>query len=751
MPSGDWIEGMALTRRNFLLSMGGSAAGVVIFQACGVPERELIVQSPFQLPEDLVTGADNWYATLCRQCSTNEGVLVRVMEGRAKKVEGNPDYPINLGKHGARCEAGLQLLYHPDRTTGPMRRHRPSGDIQNISWADALDELESGLRTAPASRTLLITNPLRGHLAMVVDRFTKEYGVRHAVLEPLELTTLRGAVKEVFDQDRLPDFDIQNTQFLLSFGADFLGTWVSPVRFATKYGEFRQGNRKRGVFVQVEPRLSMTGASADQWVYNKPGSEGLLALSMAYVIISEDLGDSTAANTMTGGEGASAMEQYAPEKVSEAIGASAEVIRKLAHDFAVNRPALAIGGGSAAAHTNGSFNLRAIYSLNYLVGSVNKPGGVIFNTEPPLAELSAASKVTSYREWQSIVDELRKGEIGLVLVRGSDPVHSLAGLGFADALPPDGPKLVSFSSIMDDTAALADVILPEHTYLEDWGDDAPDPGPGYQMVGFQQPVVNPTLDTRSFGDLVLTVADDLNVDMGLPGGVVTFKDLLQEGARQLHASGLGSVKASTFPAFWNGVLQRGGWWDTEARSNGSPPPAPRAPQQAQLASFSGPQESYPYYLVPFSSLSLGAGEGASLPWLQAIPDPLTTVVWHTWVEINKERADELSIREGDEIELISRQGIIKALAYPSPAVSPEVLAVPMGQGHSASGRYAEGRGSNVFSILSPLTDENTGALAWAATRVTLRKTGKEVRLSKFEGTQEAVEAEDANLIQITRG
>ena len=751
MPSGDWIKGMALTRRNFLLSIGGSAAGVVIFQACGVPESELIVQSPFQLPEDLVTGADNWYATLCRQCSTNEGVLVRVMEGRAKKVEGNPDYPINLGKHSVRCEAGLQLLYHPDRTTGPMRRHRPSGDIQSISWADALDELESGLRTASAGRTLLITNPLRGHLAMVVERFTKEYGVRHAVLEPLELTTLRRAVKEVFDQDRLPDFDIQNTQFLLSFGADFLGTWVSPVRFATKYGEFRQGNRKRGVFVQVEPRLSMTGASADQWVYNKPGSEGLLALSMAYVIISEELGDSAAANAMTGGEGASAMEQYAPEKVSEAAGVSVEVIRKLAQDFAGNRPALAIGGGPAAAHTNGSFNLQAIYSLNYLVGSVNKPGGVIFNTEPPLAELSVSSKVTSYREWQSIVDELRTGKIGLVLVRGSDPVHSLAGLGFADALPPGGPKLVSFSSIMDDTAALADVLLPEHTYLEDWGDDAPDPGPGYQMVGFQQPVVNPTHDTRSFGDLVLTVADDLNVDMGLPGGVVTFKDLLQEGARQLYASGLGSVKASSFSAFWNGVLQRGGWWDTKARSDGSAPPAPRAPRQAQLASFSGPQESYPYYLVPFSSPSLGSGEGASLPWLQGTPDPLTTAVWHTWVEINKGRADELHIREGDEIELISRQGIIKVLAYPSPAVSPEVLGVPMGQGHTNSGRYAEGRGSNVFSILSPLTDEDTGALAWAATRVTLRKTGKEIRFSKFEGTQEAVEAEDANLIQITRG
>mgnify|MGYP000999416536 FL=1 len=134
---------MALTRRQFLTLMGGSAGAAVLFQACGLPEEELLIDAPIEMPEDLVTGIDNWYATTCKQCDTCEGIVVRVMEGRAKKIEGNPDYPINLGKHSASCEAGLQLLYHPDRISAPMLRTGPrgSGEYREISWEDAIARL----------------------------------------------------------------------------------------------------------------------------------------------------------------------------------------------------------------------------------------------------------------------------------------------------------------------------------------------------------------------------------------------------------------------------------------------------------------------------------------------------------------------------------------------------------------------------------------------------------------------------------
>ena len=135
---------MALTRRQFLTLTGGATAAPIIFLACGVPEIELLVEAPLEMPEDLVSGLDNWYATLCRQCGTSEGVVVRVIEGRAKKVEGNIDYPINIGRHSARCEGGLQGLYHPDRIKGPLVRsgERGTGQFEEISWTDGLGRLQ---------------------------------------------------------------------------------------------------------------------------------------------------------------------------------------------------------------------------------------------------------------------------------------------------------------------------------------------------------------------------------------------------------------------------------------------------------------------------------------------------------------------------------------------------------------------------------------------------------------------------------
>ena len=223
---------MGITRRQFLRWSGVSALGAVIFNGCRIPEEELQVESPVDLPEDLVTGIDNWYATVCRQDPGGCGIIVRVVEGRAKKVEGNPDFPINRGKHSARSEAGLQALYHPDRIEQPQYRDSRSGEFAPISWNSAREILQRKLEgVSDRSRFLMVTEPLRGHLALLGSEFVQAYGGRHMAFESLEEINLRRAVKDVYGQDRLPDFDIENTNYLYSFGADFLSTWVSPVRY----------------------------------------------------------------------------------------------------------------------------------------------------------------------------------------------------------------------------------------------------------------------------------------------------------------------------------------------------------------------------------------------------------------------------------------------------------------------------------------------------------------------------------------
>lgn len=732
---------MALTRRQFLTLAGGSAAGAILFQACGVPEDELLVQAPVEMPEDLVTGRDNWYATLCRQCNTSEGIVVRVMEGRAKKVEGNVDYPINQGKHSARCEASLQALYHPDRIRAPMVRvgERGTNQFREISWEDAIGRLAFQLQNiADAGRqssVVLATDPVNAHLRMVVQSFVSAYGGRHMTYEPLERTTLRTTIRQVFGQDIMPDFDIANAESVLSFGADFLNTWVSPVRYASGYGKFREqaDDGHRGTLIHVDSRFSMTAANADKWVYVKPGMEGVLALSIAQVIIADGLADEGAAQALTA-NGAFNINAYAPDAVANRTGVSADKIRSIAHDFAENRPALAFGGGSAAAHTNGLSNLAAIYSLNYLVGSVNREGGVIFNPASPIDDLPSAASGTAFSEWHRLADEMSRGDVQMLMVRGADPIYGLPDAINFKIAAYDVPYIVSFSDVMDDTTAVADLVLPQHNPLEDWGSDVPDPASGYELIGFQQPVVRPffeargdQLGTRGFADVLLTVAQGLELDLGLPGE--TFRDILKDGARQLHEVNRGSVRASGFNAFWNGVLQRGGWWDTSARSNASTP-TPPALLDARDPVFA-PGE---FHLIPFTSTGLGDGKGAALPWMQATPDPISTAVWRTWVEINHRVAEQRDISEGDVISIESQYGRIEALAYPSPAVPPDSVCVPVGQGHSAGGRYAKGRGSNVYSILSPNTDSDTGALAWASTKVNIQKTGEWVRLPKFENT-----------------
>lgn len=744
---------------------GGSAAAAVIFQACGVPEDELLVQSPIEMPEDLVTGLQNWYATTCRRCPTGEGLIVKVMEGRAKKVEGNVDHPINRGTHSARCEASLQSLYHPDRIKGPLVRtgERGSGQFEEISWSDAISRLTLQLRnlsgTGDRTGLVMVTGPVGGHAGTLVERFVAGYGGRHVSYEPLEQTVERQAIKQVFDQDIMPDLDVENSGYVLSFGADWLNTWGSPVRYARGYGEFRQGDRERGTLVHADSRFSMTAANSDNWLHVEPGTEGVLALSIAQVIVTEGLGNKAAADRLTNG-GSFDLDAFAPEhvagKISRAVSPDrmAKKIGEVAREFAGHRPALAFGGGSAAAHTNGLANLVAIYSLNYLVDSVGKPGGIVFNPKSPLQDLPDAPAAGSFSGWQRLTQEMRDGQVKVMMIHGADPFYGIPdSTGFRDASF-NVPYIFSFSGTMDDTTAMADLVLPEHDALEAWGTDVPELGPGYQMVGFQQPVVRPFfegrgehLGTRGFGDVLMTIAQDLGVDIGLKGD--TFKDVLQDGARKLFELNRGSVNAPDFQMFWNGVLQRGGWWDVDARSTETAPSAPAlvAPDDPV---FDGDAATYPMHLAPFASASLTDGRGASLPWLQATPDPITTATWRTWVEINATIADDLGISEGDVIQITSQHGSIDALAFPNPATPFDIVSVPVGQGHRAGGRYAMDRGSNVLSILGPSTDRDTGALAWAATRVKIKKTGDWVRVPKFENSvAEFPVDEHQEIIQLT--
>jgi anaerobic selenocysteine-containing dehydrogenase len=519
----------------------------------------------------------------------------------------------------------------------------------------------------------------------------------------------------------------------------------------------------------------------------------MLALSLAQVMLGEGLADAAGAAALGDRQ---ALDAFAPERVApevgQANGVTADRIRQLARAFAAQRPSLAIGGGGAGAFTNGTETLVAILALNALAGSGNpaaagNPGSVLAGPPLPVAGVPAPARVSSLADWQQLIRRLDDGLVDTVLVYDADPIHGLpAGIGLRDALR-RAPFIASFSGFLDDTAALADLLLPSNLPLEDWGDDVPEPGSGVATLTVQQPVVQPIYDTQSFGDTLLALAGAIGgpVHDALPWA--TLKEAVQDGARAFWQLNRGSVQETSFERFWVRLLQQGGWWDAGAPSPGlaaprtsggaaapagNPSPqssAPPAPGAAALAAdpaalrqaigrigpprFAGGDREFPFYLVVFPHNTLGRGETAHLPWLQATPDPVTSVVWQTWVEVNPSRARALGLKEGDVVRVESPQGQIEAPVYVNPAAPPDVLALPLGQGHDAYSRWAEGRGANPIDLLAPLTDEATGALAYGATRVRLVKTGRRAPLPKLEGDVPAYQLpdEESKVIKVTRG
>jgi anaerobic selenocysteine-containing dehydrogenase len=168
-----------------------------------------------------------------------------------------------------------------------------------------------------------------------------------------------------------------------------------------------------------------------------------------------------------------------------------------------------------------------------------------------------------------------------------------------------------------------------------------------------------------------------------------------------------------------------------------------------MPSFAGDDATYPFHLLVYSSSALLEGQLAHLPWLQGLPDPMTTVAWTTWLEMNPRTANDLRLAEGDIVGVESPNGRVEATVYVYPGIAPDVLAMPLGQGHTVYGRYARGRGANPFALLAPVTEEETGGLAWAATRVRVTPTARRRRLSKFEGVVPAIQPGDQPLYQIT--
>src|SRR5688500_1067693 len=396
-----------MKRRDFLKTGGIAGTAGLILDGCGKPQQLI----PLLVSEDrFVPGEDAWVRTLCQQCSAGCGITVRVMQGesirtvdgqqkrvkavQAKKIEGNPEHPISMGGTCARGQAGVQVLYHPDRIQTPLKLSGPrgSGQYQPSAWKDAqqlrVTQLQQQQAT-PQAGALLTGRKNRGTMGTIVERFAAGLGTTNVIsYDPFDPAPIRKAMELVTGVSRLPAVDFANANYLLSFNANLFETFLSPVRNIYSYGHMRQGRPGiRGTFVQAESRLSQTAACADQWLPIKPGTEGLLALAIANVIVNEKLYDADFVGQSTGGfaEWSGSLGEYAPEKIAAQIDVPAASIQRVAREFASRRPSVAVGDSRDVA------SLTAIYALNALVGAFGRPGGILFDGAPNAPDAPNAS------------------------------------------------------------------------------------------------------------------------------------------------------------------------------------------------------------------------------------------------------------------------------------------------------------------------------------------------------------------------
>src|SRR5882672_5423129 len=259
-----------MNRRDFfkIVTVSGAAA------ASGGCQQATETILPLVVPNDqIVPGVASWYATVCRECPAGCGVIARNREGRVVKLEGNPDHPVNEGALCLRGQAALQGLYHPDRLSGPSVREG-GGPPKPVLW-DAAEKL------------------VAERIGALLDRWVQALGARPRVtLEPFAYESIRAANKITFNRDAIPHYAFEDAEVVLSFGADFIETWLSNVNYArtfTRMHSFRDG--KAGTFIHVEPRQSLTAANADEWVRNAPGTEAMLALAILRVMVDEGAAD----------------------------------------------------------------------------------------------------------------------------------------------------------------------------------------------------------------------------------------------------------------------------------------------------------------------------------------------------------------------------------------------------------------------------------------------------------------------------
>ncbi|WP_244083781.1 4Fe-4S dicluster domain-containing protein [Desulforhabdus sp. TSK] len=695
-------------------------AGTTALVGCSSESGRTLI--PYIVPtDDIIPGQATWYATTCRECPAGCGILAKNRDGHVIKVEGNPLHPVNAGKLCSRGQASLHGLYNPDRFSGPHKM-TASGEPVPISWDEGMAILTQGLDgildRGKKDRIVVVSDLVSGTLKDFIAYWLGEMRSReHILYEPFAYEPLRRANAMVFGTEGIPSYRLDRADFLLSFGAGFLETWLSNVEYARQFAAFRtphdQGKNR---FLYVGPRMSLTAANADFWVQAAPGDEFLVAAGMLMVLTGEGLLPNISAEQKK--SVASLVRGLTLEAVAAGTGVSEETLRRMALEFARAEHPLALAEGLSFSSPRATETAAAAGLLCAL-----HPGS---RETIDFQGLSELGQVDSTARMQELSQKMQDGKVEAVLLFQANPAYSLPpSWNFHKSLQ-KVPLVVSFSPAMDETTRSAHLILPAHSPLESWGDYSPRKG----VTGIMQPVMGPVFDSRHPGDILLAAGRQLKGPERFPAE--SFYHILRN-AWQLKGQELApGVPPETF---WQEAVKRGGVWDEVKGSKGESSGNPVRPSKFSFPLVElGNRNKKEFHFTGFPTVQYYDGRGANRPWLQEIPDPISQITWGGWVEMHPDTARSLDLAKGDLVVIRSPYGSIEAPVFPLPTVPPDTLAVPIGQGHSHYGRFATAEYGNPMGLLPSGIDPMCNGLLRPEFKVTVEKLGRRVPIAHVDGS-----------------
>lgn len=693
------------SRRTTLLQLGGAAATGLIaackksFKPAGSDPYSVARDKP-HVPgaERWSTHEERWAATTCGQCPAGCGVRVRVIEGRAVRIEGNPENPLNRGGVGPRGLAGLQALYDPDRITGPMIRR--GGGLAPATWDEAIDAVVAALRGKPGADLLIMSGRERGAINDLLRRFAAAVGGGRFVDGRSSHTgPIAAAMRDTFGVAEIPAYDWGGARTVLSLEAGLIEDSCQAVYF-TRMAAERRG-RERARIVHASASHDLGAHAADEWIQIRPGSSGALALGLARVLVDDGRFDRAALESARGRDGFDALlESFTAERAAELTGVPAAAIARLARTMARDQPSFALIDDRSVGYTNGVDTARAALALNLVLGAVESPaGGVRLPADAPLRPWPAGPG--SHAELGDLDAALAALESDsaprIALVHQANPLFTRAPADRWRAALSRLELVVSFSPYLDETTAeLAGVVLPDHTYLERREDAGAAPGLPRAVVGVRQPVVEPLHDTRPSGDVIIEISRRLGGAIAASMPWRDFATAVDQRLLGLFDARRGSVKTATEREFLSALFDAGVWHD-EA------PPPPRAvearlPDRWNEPRWSGDPARYPLLLAVYRPLG-HAPASASSPWLQQLKARPGDRAWERVARVHPDSAPP-GVAGGDPIEITSERGSITMPLALDHRVARGVVAAPLGGGHTAFGRFARGRGANPTTLLA---------------------------------------------------